>query len=105
MMKAYVVRVTDEALEDMQALRAYIANELLSPENAERQYRRIAEKILTLGFFPEKYALVDFEPERSKGLHRVSVDHYSVFYLIEGDRVVVTNVLYSASNVEYKLRN
>ena len=54
MMKEYVVRVTDEALEDMQALRAYIANELLSPENAERQYRRIAEKILTLGVLSGK---------------------------------------------------
>lgn len=104
-MKEYAVKVTDEALADMQALRDYIENELLSPENAERQYRRIAEKILTLCFFPEKYVLVDFEPERSKGLHRVAVDHYSVFYFIEENQVVVTNVLYSASHIEYRLRN
>ena len=75
MMKQYAVKVTDEALEDMRALRDYIENELLLPGNAERQYRRIAEKILTLNVFPEKYALVDFEPERSRGLHRAVVDH------------------------------
>lgn len=105
MMKQYAVKVTDEALEDMRALRDYIENELLSPGNAERQYRRIAEKILTLSAFPEKYALVDFEPERSRGLHRAIVDHYSVFYVIEEDRVVVTNVLYSASGIENRIRN
>ena len=53
MMKQYAVKVTDEALEDMRALRDYIENELLSPGNAERQYQRIAEKILTLSAFPE----------------------------------------------------
>ena len=105
MMKQYAVKVTDEALEDMRALRDYIKNELLSPGNAERQYQRIAEKILTLSAFPEKYALVDFEPERSRGLHRAVVDHYSVFYVIEEDRVVVTNVLYSASGIENRIRN
>ena len=105
MMKQYAVKVTDEALEDMRALRDYIKNELLSPGNAERQYQRIAEKILTLSTFPEKYALVDFEPERSRGLHRAVVDHYSVFYVIEEDRVVVTNVLYSASGIENRIRN
>ena len=52
MMKQYAVKVTDEALEDMRALRDYIENELLSPGNAERQYRRIAEKILKLKSFP-----------------------------------------------------
>ena len=31
MMKQYAVKVTDEALEDMRALRDYIENELLSP--------------------------------------------------------------------------
>ena len=99
MMKQYAVKVTDEALEDMRALRDYIENELLSPGNAERQYQRIAEKILTLSAFPEKYALVDFEPERSRGLHRAVVD------VIEEERVVVTNVLYSASGIENRIRN
>ena len=39
-MKQYAVKVTDEALEDMRALRDYIENELLSPGNAERQHFR-----------------------------------------------------------------
>ncbi len=31
------------------------------------------------------------------------VDHYSVFYIIRQDKVIVTNVLYSASDVESRL--
>jgi len=33
------------------------------------------------------------------------VDNYSVIYVIDGDRVVVTDVLYSASDIESRLRD
>ena len=104
-MKTYSVEITNEALVDMQALYDYIAYELLSPENAAGQYDRIADRILGLDAFPEKYRLVDFEPERSMRLRRMCVDNYSVFYVIQEERVVVTNVLYSASDIENRLKS
>ena len=64
------------------------------------QYNRIADRVLELGFFPEKFRLVDFEPERSQGLRRMLVDNYSVFYVFKEELVTVTRVLYSASDIE-----
>ena len=67
------------------------------------QYNRIADAILSLDTFPE-FRLLESEPEKSKGIRRMVVDNYSVFYVVEDNRVVVTNVLYSASDIEARLQ-
>lgn len=43
----------------MDGIYNYIANTLLAPENAMGQYDRIAEAILTLESFPERYPIFD----------------------------------------------
>lgn len=43
---------------------------------------------------------MDSKPEHIKGIRRMNVDNYSIFYIIKHDKVIVTNVLYSASNIE-----
>ncbi len=103
-MEHYVVEVTDSALSDMEDIYRHIAEKLLSPENALGQYNRIADEILSLDTFPERYRIVDFEPERSAELRRMLVDNYSVFYVVRGNRVIVTDVLYSASDIEQRLK-
>lgn len=103
-MEEYEVQITEEALSDMEAVYRYIAEKLLSPENALGQYNRIADEILSLRLFPERNRLVEFEPERSQGLRRMLVDNYSVFYVVRGGRVIVTGVLYSASDIERRLK-
>lgn len=46
---------------------------------------------------------MDTEPEHSKGIRRMPIDNYSVFYVIKHDRVIVTDVLYSASDIGERL--
>ena len=104
-MKEYNVRITESALEDMEQIYIYIENVLLSPENAKGQYDRIADKILRLGIFPKKYQVVEIEPFHSKGLRRMPVDNYSVFYIIDNKEVIVTNVIYSSSDFIVRLKN
>lgn len=103
-MKRYSVDITDKALTDMEQIYNYIAYVLLSSENALGQYNRIADEILKLDMFPERFRIVEFEPERSKEIRRMLVDNYSVFFVIKEDRVIVTNVLYSASDIENRLK-
>ena len=103
-MKQYVVEITDEALEDMEQLYNYIAYVLLAPETAMGQYNRIADEIIKLDVFPERFRIMDSEPEHSKGIRRMLVDNYSVFYIIKEDKVIVTDVLYSASDIEERLK-
>ena len=103
-MEQYKVEITKEALQDMEDIYNYIALELLSPENAMGQYNRIADEILTLDTFPQRYRIMDSEPEKRMELRRMIVDNYSVFYTIRADKVIVTDVLYTASDIEARLR-
>ena len=103
-MKQYKVEITREALQDMEDIYNYIAIDLLAPENAMGQYNRIADEILTLDTFPERFRVMESEPEKSMELRRMLVDNYSVFYTIREDMVIVTDVLYTASDIEARLR-
>lgn len=103
-MKKYKVEITKEALKDMEDIYNYIAIDLLSPENAMGQYNRIADEILALDIFPERFRVMDSEPEKRMKLRRMLVDNYSVFYTIRDDKVIVTDILYTASDIEARLR-
>ena len=82
-MKQYKVEITKEALQDMEDIYNYIAIDLLAPDNAMGQYNRIADEILTLDTFQERFRIMDSEPEK---------------------RMELTDVLYTASDIEARLR-
>lgn len=104
-MKQYTVEISKEALQDMEDIYDYIALNLLSPENAMMQYDRIAEAILSLNIFPERFRILDFDSEKTKMIRRMIVDNYSIFYVIKGTRVIVISILYSASNIDARLQD
>ena len=103
-MKQYRILITDEALNDMESIYEYIAEELLAPDTAMGQYNRIADAIETLDQMPERIKLMESEPEKTRGLRKLIVDNYAVFFIIADDIVIVTNVLYGASDIENRLR-
>lgn len=102
-MKQYRIQITDKALADMEEIYTYIADQLQAPENAMGQYNRIAEAIEGLDVFPERVRVMESEPEHSMGLRQLPVDNFSAFYVIEDDKVIVTRVLYSASDISRRL--
>ena len=53
-MKHYDVVISDKAREDMGAIHRYIAETLLEPVIAAKQYDRIADAILSLEEMPER---------------------------------------------------
>ena len=102
-MKHYEVLISDKAYGDMEAIYAYIAETLLEPVAAAKQYDRIAEAILSLEEMPERIRIMDSEPERSKGLRPLIVDNYTVFFVIHVETVQIARVLCSASDISKKL--
>ena len=104
-MKQYKIQITDMALSDMEEIYNYIAVQLQAPEAAMRQYNRIADAIETLDTFPERVKLMETEEESALGLRQMPVDNFSVFFHIREDRVFITNVLYSASDIAKRLRD
>jgi plasmid stabilization system protein ParE len=101
--KQYSVQITDKALEDMEEIYTYIAEQLQAPENAMGQYNRIAEAIQKLNVFPERVRIMESEPEHTMALRQFPIDNFSAFYVIEDDKVIVMRVLYSASDISMRL--
>ncbi len=104
-MKQYRIQITDKALSDMEEIYNYIAEQLQAPEAAMGQYNRIADAIETLDTFPERVKLMETEEEYMLGLRQMPIDNFSVFFHIREDRVIITNVWYSASDIAKRLRD
>ena len=62
----------------------------------EIEYKRLTEK--------EMNTFIDMRIKQLRELRRMIVDNYSVFYTIRADKVIVTDVLYTASDIEVRLR-
>lgn len=104
-MKLYKVQITNKALFDMEEIYNYIAEQLQSPETAIGQYNRIAGAIEALDTFPERVMPMETEEGLELGLRKMPVDNFSVFFHITEEKVIVTNVLYSASDIIRRLRD
>lgn len=104
-MKHYHVKVTNKALADMESIYDYIANTLCVPETAGKQYDRIAYAITKLDIMPERCMVMQGDFAVSRELRQLIVDNYSVIYTISGDCVYIVRVLFSASNLEARLKD
>lgn len=102
-MKQYRIQITDKALFNMEEIYNYIAEQLQAPEAVMREYNRIADAIETLDRFPERVKLMEPKEERVLGLRQMPVDNLSIFFHIREERVIITNVLYSASDIAKRL--
>ncbi len=84
------VVTSTQADEDLRGIFEYIAFELLSPENAEKQLERLERQILSLDEMPERFPRYGKEPWHSRGLRFAAVDNYIVFYIPDIEEQVVT---------------
>ncbi len=55
---------------------------------------------------PERYSLVDWEPWKSRNTHKVPVDNFVVFYIVEeeANKVTIIRILYSGRDIRNILR-
>lgn len=102
MSDSYSVVYSPAALNDLKDIYAYIAQELLAPDTALNQVNRIRKEIRSLDFMPSRYALVDCEPWRSMGMHKVPVDNFVVFYTVDSNSmiVVIIRIVYGGRDIE-----
>ena len=102
MSDSYSVVYSPEALNDLKDIYAYIAQELLVPDTALNQVNRIRKEIRSLDFMPSRYALVDWEPWKSMGMHKVPVDSFVVFYTVNSDSmtVAIIRIVYGGRDIE-----
>ena len=104
-MEGYKLFITAKAKSDLIDIYNYISNELCAPEVAENLVNLIIDSIGKLEYLPGRFKLFDSEPEHSLGIHRMIVKNYLVCFVIEEKEVIVTDILYSESDVHAKLKD
>lgn len=104
-LKKYSVVITDDAKQDLADIYNYISIDLSSPVYAANQLTRIKESIISLGEFPKRYKTLELEIDGKKDIRRMPVDNYNVLYKIDNNRVVVLYILYSASDINHRLKS
>ena len=93
---AYDVRITPYAIDQIGNVIAYISKVLLVPEVAKAWADKLQKEIAGLSEMPERYPLFDREPWRSRGIRKMPVMNFLVYYFTDEKTkmVWVTSVLY-----------
>ena len=101
-MSKYKVLLTPEFQQEIRDIHSYIAYTLLVPETAAKQVVRIMDIVKSLDEMPERYSLYEKEPWHSRGLRKVVIDNYVVFYYVNKkvNEVAVFHVFYGGRNIE-----
>lgn len=96
-MDRYEIIMTPDAISDLTELRNYIVGVLHAPETARKYVRTIREEIATLDTMPARIAPVPDEPWHSRGIRKMIVKNFYVYFRIDGDamRVYILNVIYA----------
>lgn len=94
--KAYSIKFSPKACEDLDAIYDYIADHLHNRDAAENLTAKIENGIMRLCEFPLSCNLVADELLKEKGYRRLIVESYIVFYIVDETEqgVVVMRVLY-----------
>lgn len=92
----YEVKLTPQATEQISETISYISHILLEPEIARRWVELLRQNISSLNLMPSRFPLIEEEPWRTKGIRKMTVKNFLVYYLIEEDKkeVIVTAVIY-----------
>ena len=103
----YSVKLTPHAIVQIQETIAYISKVLLVPETATAWADYLQKEIATLDSMPARYPLTEEEPWRSKGVRKMPVKNFIVYYLIdEGQKTVwITTVVYGRRDQLNALKN
>ncbi|WP_373483809.1 type II toxin-antitoxin system RelE/ParE family toxin [Acetobacterium sp.] len=102
---SYAIVITEQADADLRSIFRYIADELKSRQNASGQLDRLEQSIMKLDQLPERFRIYGKEPWHSRGLRIMPVDNYSVFYIADPDKAIVTviRVMYGSRNCDAHL--
>ena len=96
-MNAYEVVITPDAEADLRQIRDYIAYGIDARKIALAQVRAIRQAMEGLRTFPARNRLMDEEPWKSRGIRRLLVRNYFIYYRIDegAGRVYVLNVIFA----------
>ena len=96
MSKRYAIRLTAQAVGQIEETVRYLSQIPLEPALVRKWADTLQREIEKLDSMPARYPLTEEEPWRTKGIRKMPVRNFLVYYLIdeEAKTVWVTAVLY-----------
>lgn len=96
----YEVTLTSQAIKQIEETVQYISKILLEPETARKWADTLQCEIGRLDSMPARYPLTEEEPWHTKGIRKMPVGNFLVYYLIDEERMAVwvTAVVYGRRN-------
>ena len=95
-METYDVKFLQEALDDLEEIVLYIAQD--SRQSALRMHDKIIEKVKDLMVFPKRGRLVPSKKMTAAGYRMLDINPYIAFYRIIDSCVFIYRVLHGATN-------
>jgi toxin ParE1/3/4 len=95
-MSFYDIQITEPAEKDLYKIGEYITKELLEPETAKKIIAKIANGINSLEEMALRNSLVADDRLAYKGVRKIMVDNYIIFYIVteESKTVTIIRILY-----------
>ena len=92
----YEVKLTAQAIGQIKETVQYIFKTLMEPETARKWADTLQSEIGKLDSMPSRYPLTEEEAWRAKGIRKMSVKNFLVYYLVDEEKkaVWVTAVIY-----------
>ena len=94
--KAYQVRVSHNALRNIDEVVGYIAFENHQPENAVKMGDRIFQTIDRISIHPHAFKACEQLPSKAKKYRQAICSSWLVIYKIEKSEIVILGVIHSA---------
>lgn len=104
-MEKYKIQLSIKAKDDYKRIISYLKNEILEPSIANKYAELIDNKLQTLEYSPQKYAIIDDDIVKKLEFRKLIIKNYIAFYKInEEEKIVeVHRILYGVSNWIEKL--
>ena len=101
----YDIFYTAKARNDLEQIYEYVAFQLQEPMTAQKLYGNIVSAVHTLDTFPLRNALFENEPWRSRGLRKLPVKNYLIFYTVDEEKnnIHIIRIMYSGRDIEKQL--
>ena len=96
----YKLKFTPKAEEDLDEIYSYIAAKLFAETAAVNLMGKIEDAFMRLEKYSFSCSFVFDEPLKSRGYHKLIIDNYIAFYLVNEpeNQVIIMRVLYGASD-------
>ena len=103
----FEVEFSERAIQHLKNITRYIHYVLLADVAAKNTLKNIASAIEDLRLFPARYPLVDDTLLKGKGVRKMAVKNYLVYYIVRENvnKVVILGIYYAKSNQVEKLKD